>query len=317
MDNWVVGVDLGATKIALGLIGSDNQIVARCRVPTDAHKGLRPVVERIAGCVDELREAVPAGERISALGICSPGPVDHLAGVLLEPPNLPKLHHAPLRDALCERLGLPVALEHDAKASALGEYHYGAGRGERSMVFIVLGTGVGGAIIIDGQLYRGMSSSAGEIGHITLDRNGELCACGCRGCVETFVSGPALARRFVRAAKAAGLEESPEPVTGERVAHLARQGDPLAVRVMTEGGEALGVAIASIAMILDIELYVIGSSVARAGDLILDPARRTVPDCSYRSVSSRVRITTTELWDDGPILGCGWLARQIPLDVPV
>lgn len=135
--------------------------------------------------------------------------------------------------------------------------------------------------------------------------------------METFVSGPALARRFVRAAKAAGLEESPEPVTGERVAHLARQGDPLAVRVMTEGGEALGVAIASIAMILDIELYVIGSSVARAGDLILDPARRTVPDCSYRSVSSRVRITTTELWDDGPILGCGWLARQILLDVQV
>jgi glucokinase len=311
MNNWVVGVDLGGTKIALGLIDADNHIVARCRIPTDADKGLASVVERIAGCVDELSEALPAGDQISALGICSPGPVDHRAGKLLDPPNLPGLHHTPLRGALSERLGLPVALEHDAKASALGEYHYGAGRGERSMVFIVLGTGVGGAIIADGQLYRGTSNSAGEIGHITLDREGDICSCGCRGCVETYASGPALARRYARAAQAAGLEEPAEPVTGERVASLARQGDSLALQVMTEGGEALGVAIASMAMILDIELYVVGSSVARAGDLILGPARRTVPDCSYRSVSSRVRITTTELWDDGPILGCGWLARQV------
>jgi len=310
MDNWVVGVDLGGTKIALGLIDADNQIVARCRIPTDAHHGLQSVVERIAACVADLQKAIPDGSRISALGICSPGPVDHLAGMLLEPPNLPGLHHTPLRDALSERLGLPVVLEHDAKAAALGEYHLGAGRGERSMVYIVLGTGVGGAIIVDGQLYRGTSNSAGEIGHITLDREGDLCACGCRGCVETYVSGPALARRYARAAQAVGLQQSPEPITGERVAHLARQGDPLALRVMTEGGEALGVAIASIAMILDIELYVVGSSVARAADLLLGPARRTVPDCSYRSVSSRVRITTTELWDDGPILGCGWLACQ-------
>jgi glucokinase len=310
MDNWVVGVDLGGTKIALGLIDADNQVVARCRIPTDADEGLASVVGRIAACVAELKAPVPDGSGISALGICSPGPVDHLAGMLLEPPNLPGLHHTPLRDALSERLGLPVVLEHDAKAAALGEYHFGAGRGERSMVYIVLGTGVGGAIIVDGQLYRGLSNSAGEIGHITLDREGDLCACGCRGCVETYVSGPALARRYARAAQAAGLQQSPESITGERVAHLARQGDPIALRVMAEGGEALGVAIASIAMILDIELYAVGSSVARAGDLLLGPARGTVPDCSYRSVSSRVRITTTELWDDGPILGCGWLARQ-------
>ena len=316
MDNWVVGVDLGGTKIALGLIDVNNRIIARCRIPTEAHKGLQSVVERIAACVADLQEAIPDGSRISALGICSPGPVDHLIGTLLEPPNLPGLHHTPLRDALSERLGLPVVLEHDAKAAALGEYHLGAGRGERSMVYIVLGTGVGGAIIVDGQLYRGTSNSAGEIGHITLDREGDLCACGCRGCVETYVSGPALARRYARAVKTAGLEEPSEPVTGETVARLAQQGDPIALRVMTEGGEALGVAIASIAMILDIELYVIGSSVARAGDLLLGPARRTVPDCSYRSVSSRVRITTTELWDDGPILGCGWLARHSLLGKP-
>jgi glucokinase len=220
------------------------------------------------------------------------------------------LHNVPLRQALSKELSLPVTLEHDAKAAALGEYRYGAGRGERSMVYLVLGTGVGGAIVVDGQLYRGSHNSAGEIGHITLDRNGDLCACGCRGCVETYLSGPALARRYLGRLEEHGRPAPEGPVTGERVAALARQGDGVAQQIVTEGGEALGVAIASTAMIVDIDLFVLGSSVARAADLLLEPARRTLPRCSYGSVSARTRIRVTELWEDGPILGCGWLALQ-------
>jgi glucokinase len=309
-DDWVVGIDLGGTKIALGLMGPDDRVVARRRMPTDAQQGLSAVVGRIAQAVQDLEGEVPGGGGVAAVGLCSPGPVDHLSGVLLDPPNLPALHNAPLRQALADRLGVPVTLEHDAKAAALGEYHYGAGRGERSMVYIVLGTGVGGAIIADGQLYRGLHNSAGEIGHITLDRQGELCTCGCRGCVETFVSGPALARRYVRLVERGGRGVEATPVTGETVADLAREGDPLAQQVMVEGGEALGVAIASAAMLLGIDLFVLGSSVAHAADLLLGPARRTVPTCSYSSVSARTRIRVTELWGDGPVLGCGWLARQ-------
>jgi len=307
---WVVGIDLGGSKIALGLIGPDNQVVARRRMPTDAHKGLGSVVERIAHEMTDLQSAAPGGARISAVGICSPGPVDHVSGMLLDPPNLPALHNTPLRQALGDRLGLPVTLEHDAKAAAVGEFHYGAGQGERALVYIVLGTGVGGAIVVDGQLYRGMHNSAGEIGHVTLDRAGDLCSCGCRGCVETYVSGPALARRYQRLLEEHGGSLVSGPMTGERVANLAREGDELAQQVMVEGGEALGVAIASVAMVLDIDLFVIGSSVARAADLLLEPARRTLPTCSYASVSARTRIQVTQLWDDGPILGCGWLARQ-------
>jgi glucokinase len=307
---WVVGIDLGGTKTALGLIGPDDRVVARHRMPTDAHEGLSPVVERIAQAVARLQDKTPDHVPLSAVGICAPGPVDHRLGLLIDPPNLPALHNAPLRQALSDRLGLPVTLEHDAKAAALGEYHFGAGRGERSMVYIVLGTGVGGAIVVDGRLYRGLHNSAGEIGHITLDRKGELCSCGCRGCVETYLSGPALARRYLRL-----LEESLRPrpcehVTGEIVAKLARAGDGLARQIIVEAGEALGVAIASAAMVMDIDLFVIGSSVARAADLLLGPARRTLPTCSYSSVSARTRIRVTELWGDGPILGCGWLARQ-------
>ena len=311
MSDWVVGVDLGGTKIALGLIDPEDRVVARRRVLTDAHEGPQAVVERIAQGVAELERELPGRKRISALGICCPGPVDHGTGMLIDPPNLQGLHNAPLRQMLVERLDIPIRLEHDAKAAALGEYHYGAGRGERSMVYIVVGTGVGAAIVIDGELYRGMHNSAGEVGHITLDRHGEPCSCGCRGCVETYLSGPRLARRYRRALESKGRElPSQAPITGELVARLAEQGEPLALGVMTQAGEALGVAVASLAMILDVELYVVGSSVAKAGDLLFDPARKVVPHCSYGSVSCRVRIVATELWDDGPILGCGWLARR-------
>lgn len=312
MSEWVVGVDMGATKVALGLIDPTDRVVAYRRLATDVEKGPQALVERIAQSVAELQGELPDGKRIAALGICSPGPVDHQTGTLIEPPNLSGLHHVPLRQMLAERLRIPVSLEHDAKAAALGEFHYGAGRGEQSMVYIVVGTGVGAAVIIDGQLYRGMHNTAGEVGHTTLDRNGEPCSCGSRGCVETYLSGPWLARRYTRALERVGRrQQGHQPVSGELVATLAEQGDVLALQIVKEAGEALGLAIASMAMIMDIELYVVGSSVARLGDLLLEPARQIVPHYTYRSVGSRVRIIATELWDDGPILGCGWLARQL------
>jgi len=312
MSDWVVGIDLGATKIALGLIDPYDRIVAYRRMPTDARDGPQAVVERIAQSIAELEGELPEGEQIAALGICSPGPVDHQTGTLIDPPNLSGLHHAPLRQMLAERLSLPVSLEHDAKAAALGEFYYGAGRGEQSMVYIVVGTGVGAAIIMNGQLYRGTHNIAGEVGHITLDRYGELCSCGSRGCVETYAAGPWLARRYQRALEREGQRHPPEnqPITGELVALLAERGDALAKQVMTEAGEALGIAVASMAMILDIDLYVVGGGVAKSGDLLLEPARKIVPRYSYQSVSSRVRIVAAELGDDGPILGCGWLARR-------
>jgi glucokinase len=315
MGEWVIGIDLGATKIALGLIDPGDRIVARRRIPTDGDAGPQMVVERTAQAVTGLAGELPAGERVAAVGICTPGPVDHQSGILIDPPNLQGLHNTPLRQMLSDRLGLPVSLEHDAKAAALGEFHYGAGRGERSMVYIVVGTGVGAAIIMDGQLYRGLHNAAGEVGHVTLDLDGARCPCGSTGCVETYLAGPWLAHWYERWLEQERRDpDIPLPITGETVAHLAREGDPLALRVMGQAGRALGVAVASMAMLLDVELFVIGSSVAKAGDLLLRPARDVVPCCSYDSVSCRVRIVTTELWDDGPILGCGWLARQAILD---
>jgi glucokinase len=312
MGHWVAGIDLGATKIALGLIDPDNRIVACDRIPTNASDGPQSAVERIAQSITELEKELPAGQQIAAVGICSPGPLDHQAGVILDPPNLTGWRDVPFRRMLADHLKLPVSLEHDAKAAALGEFHYGAGRGEQSMVYIVVGTGVGAAFIIDGQLYRGMHNLAGEIGGVTIDRDGEAYRSGVRGCVQSYNSGPDLARHYQRlqAQTQGNATAASQPITGERVAQLAEKGDELATRVMTQAGEALGIAVASLAMILDIELYVIGGSVAKSGDLLLAPARQIVPDYAFQSIASQVRIVTAALGDDGPILGCGWLARQ-------
>jgi glucokinase len=312
MSQWVIGIDLGGTKIDVGLVDPHDQIAARCRMPTGNDP--QTVVEQIARAVAELSQDLPQREQIAALGICTPGPVDHQSGTILDPPNIPGLHHTPFRDMLSEHLSLPVSLEHDAKAAALGDFYYGAGREADSMVYVVIGTGVGAAIISEGQLYRGEHNYAGEFGHMTLDRNGELCSCGSRGCVETFMSGPWLAHRYQQAIKQGGWTPSIaeyQTITGEQVARFAQERDPLAVKIIVEAGEALGVAIASMAMMVNIDLYVIGGSVYRCGDLFLEPARKMVPHYSFQSVSQNVQIVATALDTDGPILGCAWQARQL------
>jgi glycyl-radical enzyme activating protein/glucokinase-like ROK family protein len=315
--SWLIGVDLGGTKIETGLVSGNGQVVDRRRMPTQAWKGPQFLVEQVAGAVQELSALVPPGERIAALGICAPGPVDFANGTLVDPPNLAGLHNAPLRRMLAARLGIPVALDHDAKATALGEYYYGAGRGAQSMVFIIAGTGVGGAIIDRGELIRGPYNSAGEIGHITLDRQGELCSCGSRGCVETFISGPWLARRYARAqAGLDGGQPGGEEITGETVAARAAQGDALALQVLSDAGQALGVAVATLAMLFDVDLFVVGGSVARCGDLLLDPARREIQQHAYRSVGSGICLVASEISGDAPILGCAWLARQAAGEFP-
>jgi len=169
-----------------------------------------------------------------------------------------------------------------------------------------VGTGVGAAIILDGEVYRGSHNAAGEIGHVTLDPDGEPCSCGNRGCVETYLSGPWLARRY-RAARPDSTGGA--TILGETVSQRAADGAPAALAVMAGAGTALGVAVGTMAMVLDVELYVVGGSVAKAGELLLGPAREMMPHCCYESVGSRVQIVGSALVDDGPILGCGWLAR--------
>lgn len=301
----VIGIDLGGSKIALGLVGPQDEILARRRIDTDADTGLQSVVERIAVEVAALGAALPPAESIAAVGVGAPGPLDHAKGELLTLVNLPGISNTPFRRVLSERLSLPVALDHDAKVAALGEFHFGAGRGRDSMIYIVIGTGVGAAIIYEGALLYGESNSAGESGHMTVDPRGRLCHCGSRGCLEAYAGGPALARQY--AAQTGAL------ISGHEIAARARSGDENALQVFHEAGRALGIAIASLAMTLNIETFVIGGSVAKAGDLLLGPARESLKGYSFRAVSARLRVAASELGEDAPILGAAHMARRLLL----
>lgn len=306
---WVVGVDMGATKIAAGLVSPQNEIVKKVYVGTGAVEGPAAVVERIAACVAQLEAELPAGERIAALGLCSPGPVDHLNGLILDPPNLTGWVNVPLQKLLEARLDLPAPIEHDAKAAALGEFHFGAGRGSGSMIFVVVGTGVGAAIIIEGELYRGPANSAGEVGHITVDMNGPACSCGSNGCLEVYTAGPDLVDRFREIIAGTGVE-CPTEADGKTIARLAAEGQPQALQVFQQAGQALGVGIATMAHLFDITTYIIGGSVAQAGELLLEPTRQAVRYRAFDSIGSRVTVVASPLGDDAAILGSAEMARQ-------
>jgi glucokinase len=316
---YIVAIDLGGTKIDFGLIAPDNTILARKRIVANTFDGIESVLSRMQEQIDLLGEHLPTGQTISAVGMCAPGPLDHITGTLKDPPNI-GLQHVSIGPMLQEKLGVPVKLEHDAKAAALGEYHYGAGRGHKHMVYIVAGTGVGGAMIDDGKLIRGTENSAGEIGHISLDRYGMVCNCGSRGCAQTYLAGPYLVERYK--AKIVGEQGrkgerekdfgSPSPLsvlTGEDIANLACQDDVAAKEVLHEAGEALGLLVANLAVTLDVELYVLGGSVAKLGDLLLEPAREIALKYMLSSLRSRVKILTSQLQGDEALLGCAYLVR--------
>jgi glucokinase len=304
MENLVVGVDLGASKIALGLVNDSDEVVTATRFPTHAERGPEQAAERIVAAVHDFERMT--GRRVDAVGVCSPGPVDHFGGIIVAPPNMPTWRSVPFRAMLQDALQRPVTLEHDAKASALGEFHAGAGKtfGARDLAYIIIGTGVGAAMIIDGQLFRGRRDEAGEVGHVTIDRNGAPGSSGVLGCLESFTSGPSLERRYATLSGTSG-------VTGEQIVQRADAGDPHAAAVLVDAGDALAAGVGILAMVMDIDLFVIGGSVARAGERLLGPARAALPKYCYKHVAPRLTLVETALHENGAILGAAWQARDL------
>jgi glucokinase len=301
---YVVGIDLGATKIALSMVGPDNTLITSRRFSTDSHLGLPSACQRIHQAIASMEDEV--GQKAQAVGICTPGPVDFYTGMLLDPPNLDRSwHHQPFRPMLSDELGVPVSLEHDAKAAGLGEFYFGAGRAnpKRDMVFIILGTGVGAAILVNGNVLRGRTNSAGELGHITIDRHGAPGTAGVVGNVEQFCAGPALVRGYA--------VRTGQTVDGAHITQLAQQGAPDALAVFADAGDALAAGIGTAAQLLDIDLYVLGGSVARTGEVLLKPTRTALHKYAHPSIVKRIEVVTTTLFEEGAILGCAWQARVL------
>ncbi|MEA5154852.1 ROK family glucokinase [Raineyella sp.] len=312
-----IGVDIGGTKIAAGVVNASGTILATVRRPTPA-RDTGEVVTTIVALIDELLSGPGAPGDVGAIGIGAAGFVDSTRSTVLFAPNL-AWRDEPLRRAIEDRCGLPAVVENDANAAAWGEFRFGAARGADSAVVITVGTGIGGGVILDHQLVRGGHGVAAEIGHLTVDRRGRRCGCGRRGCLEAYASGRALVREAkeiaatsphhaVRLLTLAGGD--PDRITGPQVTQAAREGDPAALECFREIGDWLGAGMADLAAVLDPAMFVLAGGVSETGDLLLRPARAafleslTAP--THRPVAE-VRLAT--LGNAAGIIGAADLAR--------
>ncbi len=277
-DRLVLGLDIGGTKLAAGVVAGDGSVLSHERAPSRAEEGPDGMIPRL---LDLGRRAVAAAgvpwDRIEGVGIACGGPLDPVAGIIQSPLSLPGWDGIPLVAIVEDALGTTAVVDNDATACALAEYWFGAGRdrGIRHLVYLTISTGIGGGLVLDGRLYRGAAWNAGELGHLTIDYLGRPCACGRRGCLEAYASGTniaARARERLAAGRASSLTALPT-VRAEDVAAAARDGDPLAREIWDETTAMLGSAIANILDVFNPELVVLGGGVTRAGDQLLVPVR--------------------------------------------
>ena len=302
-------VDLGGSKLRAVVAEASGRVLGRDIRPSHAQEGLDAVLARIGESLDAaVADAAVERSRLAGLGVASPGAVDVERGVVPAAPQLPGWREVPLARLLRERTGLPTRVENDASAAALGEHRFGAGRGTRHMLYVTVSTGVGGGIIIDGDLYRGKSGAAGEVGHVVIDIDGPPCGCGSRGCLEAFASGTAIGRRgeeLLTAGEApelARLAAKEGPVTAEMMARAAEKGDAACREAFREAARYLGTALAGLINIFDPEAIVLGGGVSRAGELIFAPARATMESLAM-SKPVTARLVPAELGDLSGALG--------------
>ncbi len=305
MKSHVVGIDIGGTKLATVLADKDGNILQKVRKPTESEKGPQHAVQLLLGMVDEvLNLSGLVREEISGIGVSCGGPLDTKTGVVYSPPNLPGWDALPLKDMIESEFHIPTVLENDANASALAEARFGGGRGYDYVLYMTMSTGIGGGIIANGKIYHGANDSAGEVGHQILLPDGPLCGCGKQGCLEALCSGPSIARRAQEAIadqsntnilKLAGGQL--DGVRSEHVLQAARNGDALAVALMEETAYYMGWGIANLVNILNPQIVLLGTIAVAAGDLLLNPIRRTVAEMAMQRPSEAVKIMPAELGD--------------------
>jgi glucokinase len=310
-----IGVDVGGTKVAAGVVDDDGVILADERRETPARDS-EAVIATICAVVEQLRSRY----EVEAIGLAAPGFVDETRSIVRIAPNIPGWRDRPLKRDIETLIGLPVVVENDANAAAWAEAAYGAGKGEDYLVCVTIGTGVGGGIVSGGELYRGRFGNAAEVGHMKVEAMGRPCGCGQRGCWEQYASGNALVREARwRAAEsrddAARLlslgDGTPEGIAGRHVTQAARDGDPVGIASFDAVGRWLGIGLADLAAVLDPGCFVIGGGVSEAGDLLVGPARRSFVEMlsgsGHRPVAD---VRAAQLGNEAGIVGAADLARR-------
>lgn len=305
----LVGVDLGGTLIRAAVARPQEGHEPPVRLPTPAAAGPTAVLDAVA---DAVRRAT-GGRAPDGLAIGLPGPLDPVRGIVFGAPNLPGWENLPVAEELRARLKCPVAVQNDANLAGYAEWRFGAGRGTQEFAFVTVSTGVGGALVLGGELYSGAAGTAGEIGHNPVTRRGPKCGQGHVGCLEAVASGTAIARR-ARAALAAGrptsIAATPATVTAADVVEAARRGDALAHRLLDEAGHALGRALGGLVNLISPEVIVIGGGVSQAGELLLAPTRRGMGEMAFPAPLDRCRLTLAALGTDAGLVGATAWARR-------
>ena len=311
---YIIGVDLGATNIISLLVSLSGEVIARDTRKTMGENGKERTISQI---VNSARSVIGEGERsgifsksILGMGIGGPGPLNSDGGVIHIAPNIPGWIDTYLVRDLEDELRMTVFLENDANAAALGEWWLGAGRGVDNLVLLTLGTGVGGGIIINGEVLHGARHTAGEIGHIIIREGGLLCGCGNRGCLEAYASASAVAKRTLNAIKKGKktiltdlVKNKLEDITCELVYDEARKGDSLCKQMADETGRYLGIGIANIVNLINPEMVILGGGMARAGDLLFEPVRKYVREHAFTAATEGVEVVPAALGVNAGAIG--------------
>jgi glucokinase len=315
VQRYVVGVDLGGTNIVVGAMPLDGTREFGVRSePTHSELGADSVVERIGRMIDDViattgTETGAARRDFIGVGIGAPGPLDRAHGIVIVTPNL-GWRDFPLRDRISARVKLPATLDNDANCATVGEWWRGAAAGGRNVVGMTIGTGIGGGLILEGQLYHGSSDVAGEVGHTTIDPTGRRCKCGNYGCLEAYASGPAIAQRATEALSGGEasllremIQDDMSRMTARIVYDAATLGDPLAVEVVRETARFLGTGVANLLNIFNPDVVVLAGGVAAAGDALFEPLRAEVRRRAFRPAVEACRIVGGTLAGTAGVVG--------------
>jgi glucokinase len=313
---YVVGIDVGGTNIVVGTVPEDgSEVLGLVSEPTLSDQGADAVVGRIAKLARASMAQAP-GREIGGVGIGSPGPLNTKTGVVLLTPNL-GWTNMPLRDRIADALGLPATLDNDANCAVFGEWWRGAARGSDHVVGLTIGTGIGGGIVLGGQIYRGASDSAGEFGHMTIDANGRRCKCGNYGCLEAYASGPAIAARAVEGIASGAQTALPQYVAGDLsritaqvVYEAAHDGDAYALEMVRDTAKLLGAGVANIVNIFNPEVVVICGGVTLAGDKLFGPLRSEVQRRVFKPMWEACRILPGTLTGTAGVYGAAAVFMQ-------
>ena len=309
MKDYFIGLDLGGTNIRAAAVTQEGEILHRVKIPTEAPLGRERVIANILKVIDTIRQETK-GLKLSAIGMGIPGIIFFDKGIIAQSPNFPDWIDFNLKERLKKELNIPFFIDNDANAAAIGEGWIGGGKGFDNFCMLTLGTGIGGGIILNKKIWHGEYGMAGEFGHITVYPNGYPCNCGNRGCLEQYASATGIVRMARDESRVRSLELGEKNITADMVYQLAKNGDRFAIEIFQRMGRILGIGIADIVNILNIEVFILGGGVAEAWNYFIEYTREEIKRRTYRFTGERVKVIKAELSDDAGIFGAAYMAMS-------